>query len=55
MGLKDVVNTINNNESGTTEGKKCPSCQEVGTNTEHWYSRCGNGDCDTITFIPTGE
>lgn len=30
----------------------CPNCGESDTEKAHYYWRCKNSDCDTITYIP---
>lgn len=33
----------------------CPTCGQDGEVLDHWYNRCTNEDCDTITYIPTNR
>ena len=45
MGLEDLVED---------EGENCcPICGKEGEETDNWYMRCDNNNCDTLTWIST--
>lgn len=61
MGLEDAVDK--RSEVRTTKGSKdrlrearlCPACGIEGEETDKWYWRCINVECNVITYIHSDE
>lgn len=51
-GLAKLVN-LNNQKEKFDKAHLCPICGSDDTEKEHYYWRCNNDGCDTVTYIHT--